>query len=84
MVRELPTGEEFADMAFIPKRKSDKPALLVELKWDKKAESAINLIYERRYSESMKEHKGNLLLVGISCDKKSKKHQCKIEKDKRL
>ena len=34
--RELPTGKGFADMVFIPRKKfPDKPALVVELKWDK-------------------------------------------------
>ena len=80
LVRELPAGEGFADMAFTPKRKSDKPALLVELKWDKSAEGAIAQIHDRRYAESLKEYKGNLLLVGINYDKKTREHRCRIEK----
>lgn len=80
LVRELPAGEGFADMAFIPKRRSDKPALLVELKWDKSTESAIDQIHARRYAESLREYKGNMLLVGINYDKKTKEHQCRIEK----
>ena len=80
LIRELPAGEGFADMAFIPKRKSDKPALLVELKWDKSAEGAIDQIHDRKYAESLKEYKGNLLLVGINYDKKTKEHRCRIEK----
>jgi len=80
IVRELPTGEGFADMAFIPKRKSEKPAILVELKWDSSAEGAIAQIKGRKYVEGLEEYQGNMLLVGISYDKKSKEHQCRIEK----
>lgn len=80
LVRELPAGEGFADMVFIPKRKSGKPALVVELKWEKSAEGAINQIKRKRYVEALEEYKGNLLLVGINYDKKLKEHQCRIEK----
>jgi len=34
---------------------------------------------EKKYVTSLKEYEGNLLLVGINYDKKSKKHQCIIE-----
>lgn len=40
--RELPTGKGFADMVYIPrKRHGSRPALVVELKWDKSAKGAI-------------------------------------------
>jgi len=80
IVRELPTGEGFADMAFIPKRKSEKPAILVELKWDSSAEGAIAQIKGRKYAEGLGEYQGNMLLVGINYDKKTKEHRCRIEK----
>jgi len=80
LVRELPTGDGFADMAFIPKRKSEKPAILVELKWDSSAEGAIAQIKGRKYAEGLEEYQGNMLLVGISYDKKTKEHRCRIEK----
>jgi len=32
LVRELPSGKGFADIVFLPKRKTDEHALLVELK----------------------------------------------------
>lgn len=80
LIRELPTGEGFADMAFIPKRHSHGPALLIELKWNKSAESAMKQIRDKKYTEALAEYKGNLLLVGISYDKsaKGKKHKCVI------
>ena len=76
----MPSGNGFSDMVFLPKRASLKPALILELKWDKTAEGAINQIKERKYISALKEYKGNILLVGINYDKKNKKHQCRIEK----
>lgn len=40
VVKELPAGKGFADMAFIPK--GDKPAMLIELKWNQEVETAIS------------------------------------------
>lgn len=80
LIREMPTGNGFADMVFLPKRASMKPALVLELKWDKSAEGAISQIKKKEYVSALKEYKGNILLVGISYEKKSKKHQCRIEK----
>ena len=81
IVRELPAGRGFADICFIPKtRHLDKPAIVVELKWDKDVQAAIDQIRERKYVDALKNYKGNLLLVGINYDKKTRKHECKIEK----
>ena len=80
LVRELPTGNGFADMVFLPKRTSSNPALVLELKWDKTAEGAISQIKSKGYVSALKEYKGNILLVGINYEKKSKKYQCRIEK----
>ena len=81
-IRELPTGRGFADFVFIPKPlyRDYYPALLVELKWNKNAETALNQIKERKYPESLEQYTGDILLVGINYDKKSKEHQCLIEK----
>ena len=81
-VRELPTGLGFADFVFIPKPeyKSAYPALVIELKWNKDTETAIEQIKNRRYPESVLNYTGDILLVGINYDKNSKKHQCIIEK----
>ena len=80
LIREMPTGNGFSDMVFLPKRTSSKPALILELKWDKTAEGAISQIKNKGYVSALKEYKGNILLVGINYEKKSKKHQCRIEK----
>ena len=77
--REFPSGKGFADLVYIPKKKfSDKPALVVELKWDQSAQGAINQIMEKNYCDSLREFQGNLLLVGINYDKKTRQHTCVI------
>ena len=56
------------------------PALIIELKWNKSARTAIQQIKEKKYPESVASYSGELLLVGISYDKKAKqRHQCVIE-----
>ena len=79
--RELAGGKGFADLVFIPKKQfAEKPALVVELKWDQSAEGAIKQIKDKKYFESLEEYQDNLLLIGINYDKKTKEHVCKIEK----
>ena len=81
LIRELPSGKGFADICMIPRRKyADKPAAVIELKWDKSACGAIEQIKEKRYTAALSEYQGKLLLVGINYDKETKKHVCKIEK----
>ena len=85
-VRELPTGRGFADFVFIPKPeyRSDYPALIVDLKWNQKAETALQQIKEKQYPDSVLDYTGDILLVGINYDKKTKEHQCLIEKYEKL
>lgn len=84
IVRELPAGRGFADICLIPRKlHADKPAAVLELKWDKSAEGAIAQIREKRYVDALKDYQGNLLLAGISYDKDSKKHTCMIERMKK-
>ena len=78
VIREMPSGKGYADMVFIPK--NDKPAMIVELKWDQEVETAIDQIKEKKYYYGLEKYLDDLLLVGISYDKKTKKHICKIEK----
>ena len=81
VVRELPAGKGFADVCFIPRQiYADKPAVIVELKWDKEAAGAIAQIKERHYADALKDYTGNLILAGINYDRKTKKHSCVIEK----
>lgn len=81
VVREMPAGNGFADIAFIPKKDHlDKPAILVELKWNRTAEGAIAQIRNKEYTKALENFKDNLLLVGINYDKETREHTCKIEK----
>lgn len=80
VIRELPSGRGFADLAFIPRKKyADKPAMIVELKWDHSADSAHDQIHRKEYTEALKEYSGSLLLVGVNYDRKTKEHRCTIE-----
>ena len=79
-IREFPTGKGFADIVYLPKAHSGKPAMIVELKCGVSAEGAIAQMKDKKYVESLKEYQGNLLLVGINYDRGSKKHTCVIEK----
>lgn len=80
IVRELPTGKGYADICFIPRKLyADKPAVVIELKWDKSAEGAIAQIKNKEYVEALKDYHGNLILAGINYDKKEKEHTCVIE-----
>ncbi len=77
---ELPSGKGFADAVYLPRRDADKPALVVELKWNKSAKGAIEQIKEKQYAAWVEGYVGEILLVGIVYDKKRKKHDCVIEK----
>lgn len=80
-VREFPMGRGFADYVFLPKPeyRQDYPAMVVELKWNQNANTALKQIKEKRYPESILGYTDNIMLVGISYDKKTKEHQCVIE-----
>ena len=81
MIRELPTGKGFADICLIPRKiHMDKPAVIIELKWDKSVSGAIAQIKEKKYIDALSEYQGNLILAGINYDKKIKKHSCLVEK----
>jgi len=81
-IRELPTGRGFADFVFIPKPEysSSYPAMVVELKWNKSVETALQQIKNKQYPDSIMSYTGNILLVGINYDEKTKAHECSIEK----
>ncbi len=79
MVREFPTGKGFADLTLIPSKFCDKPAMIIELKVDKDAETGIKQIKEKRYQGKLKDYLNNIVLVSINYDKETKKHTCIIE-----
>ncbi|MBR6223072.1 MAG: AAA family ATPase [Lachnospiraceae bacterium] len=87
-IQELDSGKGYVDLAYLPSPKyPDKPALVIELKYNKTIETAFDQIQARNYPDKLSHYKGNILLVGInynkdvSSDSKDfKRHSCKIEK----
>lgn len=78
--RELSAGKGFVDFAFIPRRDTvNKPAIVIELKYDKTVDTAIKQIKEKRYAGKLSGYADKILLVGINYDKATKKHECVIE-----
>lgn len=79
VAREAKSGKGYCDYLFLPK-KSGKPAIILELKVNDTCEHAIAQIRTKDYLEKAGQYAKEILLVGISYDKSTKKHQCKIEK----
>jgi len=80
MHRELSTGKGFAQLVLIPRKHVDSPAIVLELKYNQDADSAIAQIKRKQYPAKVAEYTDNLLLVGINYDKQQKTHTCRIEK----
>ena len=78
--REYATGKGFADLVLIPRRNVSKPALVIELKFNHSADTAIDQIKRKAYPSKIAEYTGAILLVGINYDKETKQHSCKIER----
>lgn len=79
-IEELPSGTGYADVVYFPKKDSALPILLIELKWNKTADGAIDQIKSRNYPQILENAGKEILLVGINYDVTSKKHTCIIEK----
>ena len=77
--RELATGKGFADLVLIPRRNVDKPAIVLELKYKKDVEAAIDQIKHKQYVSKIEQNTGEILWVGIKCNNKEKRHTCVIE-----
>lgn len=88
MLPELDTGKGYADRVYIPRPQyADKPALIIELKYEKDADGAIAQIKRREYPQRLEAYKGNILLVGINYNKEAKntspeykRHTCDIDR----
>ena len=78
--RELASGKGFADLVMIPRKNVDSPAIVVELKYNKDADSALDQIRRKEYPAKVAQYEGRLLLVGINYDKDTKSHSCRIER----
>lgn len=79
-VDELGGGRGYADIAFIPKPTSSLPPLVVELKWDKPTEAALDQIYARNYPAALAGLAGECVLVGITYHEGSDEHECRIDR----
>ena len=77
--REFQTGTGFADLVLMPRKNVAKPAIIVELKYNGTTDTALDQIHRQQYPKKVSEYTGDILLVGISFDKNTKEHQCKIE-----
>ena len=64
----------------IPRKNVDSPAIVLELKYNRDADSAIDQIKRRQYPAKVVQYVGDLLLVGINYDKEKKTHECQIVK----
>ena len=76
---ELPTGKGFADLVFVPLPRSPRPAIVVELKYDKTADSAIDQIRRKNYPKSLKGFSKRIILCGINYNKATSKHEVEME-----
>ena len=83
IVREMSSGKGLADFVFIPRANAgNRPAMVVELKYNKSAETAIKQIQENRHHGALSDYQNKILLVGINYDaegKDKKHHTCVIE-----
>ena len=78
--REYATGKGYADLVMIPRRNVDKPALVIELKFNHSVDTAIDQIKRKEYPAKISDYTGDILLVGVNYDRETKTHSCKIER----
>ena len=83
IIREHPAGKGYADFIFKPRSNAGwRPAMVVELKYNQSADTAINQIKEKRYQGALSGYGDKILLVGINYDvegEDKKHHTCVIE-----
>ncbi len=84
LLPELDTGRGYADLVYLPKQ-PDKPVMLIELKYEQDANTAIKQIQNQRYPARLEQYKGNIILVGINYTRSTspnapdfKHHSCQI------
>ena len=87
-ILELDTGKGYADVVYLPAPNySDKPALLIELKYGRSVDVAMDQIRRQKYLDRFEHYRGNTLVIGINYDRdlpaghpEFKHHTCKIER----
>ena len=77
--REYATGKGYADLVMIPRRNVSKPALVIELKFNHSADTAIDQIKRKEYPAKIADYTGDILLAGINYDKETTQHTCTID-----
>lgn len=79
---EVRSGKGVADIVYLPKEEymNSSPVVIIELKWNKSAESAIKQIEDKKYTSKYQNRGNGFVLVGINYDPKDKTHSCKIKK----
>jgi hypothetical protein len=84
--REDKAGKGYVDFIFYPEVDKSADAIILELKVDSSADEALNQIKDRSYALKFEGklgetplYKGRILGVGISYNRKTKKHSCRIE-----
>ena len=84
--REDKAGTGYVDFIFYPETDKSLDSIILELKVDSSPEEAIRLIKTRKYDLRFRErigeeqkYTGRILAVGISYNKKTKKHICRVE-----
>lgn len=84
--REDKAGTGYVDFIFYPETDKSIDCIILELKVDSSPEEAIRLIKTRKYDLRFRErigeeqkYTGRILAVGISYNKKTKKHICRVE-----
>lgn len=83
--REDKAGEGYVDFIFYPQHK-EADGIILELKVDHTPEEAIQQIRDKKYALRFKgklgeqpKYTGRILAVGISYDRRTKEHYCKVE-----
>lgn len=87
-IQELDSGKGYCDLVYLPSPKyPDKPALLIELKYNKSVSTAADQIRNKEYMQKLEHYRGNILVISVNYDKEAdrkdpeyKHHTCKILK----
>ena len=74
----MTTGKGFADVVLLPAF-PNMAAVIIELKHNKSAETALTQIKNKQYFASLEHFHGEVLFVGVNYDEQSKTHECRME-----
>jgi hypothetical protein len=77
-VDELPSCHGYADVAYLPRAGLGRPALLVELKWDRPVRAAVDQVLDRDYPQVLRDLDVPIVVVAVTYDARTKEHTCRI------